>query len=122
MNRVQGQRARDEPEKVKQFSRSEMGQTEKLDTAFTVDNLILFICYVINCTDQVKHKTEKMKIIVEGAEKSLAIKDVSWENINKDLKQKGSWEAQVISQYENFTVERMCNVLVCLVSVYDYVY
>ena len=45
------QRGRDEPVKVKQFSRSEMGQTEKLVTVFTVDNLILFM-YVINCTDQ----------------------------------------------------------------------
>ncbi|MEQ2228384.1 hypothetical protein ILYODFUR_008287 [Ilyodon furcidens] len=47
--------------------------------------IILFIAYIINCTDQAKHKTEKIKIIVRGAEKFLGFKEGSWENINKRL-------------------------------------
>lgn len=36
---------------------------EKHDTGLTPDKLILFIAYVINCADQAKHKTEKIKIL-----------------------------------------------------------
>lgn len=49
----------------------------------------MFIAYVITCTDQVKHKTEKIRIIVKGAEKFWGIKDVSWEHINKRLEADG---------------------------------
>ncbi len=55
----------------------------------TVDELILFIAYVINCTDQVRHKTEKIKIIVKGVEKLLGINNISCENTNKRLEVDG---------------------------------
>ena len=54
-----------------------------------MDKLILFVAYVINCADHVKHKTEKIKIIVEGAEKFLDMKDLSWEQINRRLEEVG---------------------------------
>lgn len=55
--------------------------------------MILFIAYVINCTDQVKHKTEKIKIIVKGAERFFGIKGISWEHINKRLGGEGKAES-----------------------------
>lgn len=51
-----------------------------------METLIVFIAYVINCTDEVKHKTDKIKIIFKGAEKFLTKKNVSWEEINKNGK------------------------------------
>lgn len=57
-----------------------------------MEKLILFIVYVINCSDQVKHKTEKIKIIVKGAERFFGIKDISWENINIRLGGEGRAE------------------------------
>lgn len=59
----------------------------------TVEKMILFIAYVINCTDQVKHKTEKIKIIVKGAERFFGIKGISWEHINKRLGGEGKAES-----------------------------
>lgn len=50
-----------------------------------VEKFILFIAYVINCTYQAKHKTEKIKIIVRGAEKFLGFRERSLEDINKRL-------------------------------------
>lgn len=44
------------------------------DTVLTVEKIILFIPYVINCTEQVKHKREKIKIIVKGPERLFGIK------------------------------------------------
>lgn len=52
---------------------------------YSVENLVLFIAYVINCTDQAKNKTEKIKIIVKGAEKFLGFNEGTWEEINKKL-------------------------------------
>lgn len=49
------------------------------------DKLVLFMAHVINCADQVKQKTEKIKIIVRAAEKYLGVKDVSWEQVNRKL-------------------------------------
>lgn len=60
-----------------------------MNVDLSVDKQILFIAYVINCTAQVKHKTEKIKIIVKGAEKVLTVKDLSWEQINKKLESDG---------------------------------
>ncbi|XP_037531028.1 uncharacterized protein LOC119408303 [Nematolebias whitei] len=42
---------------------------------YSLENLVLFIAYVINCTVQAKNKTEKIKIIVKGAEKFLGFKE-----------------------------------------------
>ena len=52
-----------------------------------MDKLILFVAYVINCADQVKHKTEKIKIIVKGAEKIFDMKHLSWEQISRRLEE-----------------------------------
>lgn len=70
VKRVQRQRGRDErtlvpsmdeTDKVNQCSRPDVGQAEEKNTALTVDTIILFIAYVINCTDQVKHKKRGFK-------------------------------------------------------------
>lgn len=53
------------------------------------DKLILFIAFVINCTDQVKHKTDKIKIIVKGAEKFLGMRNISWEQIKEKFETDG---------------------------------
>lgn len=36
----------------------------------------LFVTYVINCSDQDKHKPEKIKITVKSAEKVLKMEDL----------------------------------------------
>ncbi|XP_013859124.1 uncharacterized protein LOC106514416, partial [Austrofundulus limnaeus] len=66
---VQGQKERTETGKVQQVLTSNKKQMEQEKTEVTVEKIMLFMAYVINCTDQVKHKTEKIKIIVKGAEK-----------------------------------------------------
>lgn len=68
---------------------SEDSQIIKTQPELTVE-LIVFIAYVINCTDQVKHKTEKIKI--KGAEKFVGLKDVSRECISKKLEIEGKQE------------------------------
>lgn len=87
VKRVQGQRETNE--RPNQDLRAEEGVSEETETALTVEKLILFMAYVINCTDQVKHKTEKIKIIVRGAEKFFGLKGASWEHINKRLGEEG---------------------------------
>lgn len=53
------------------FNKVDRQQIDETRPAITVERMILFIAYAINCTDQVKHKTEKIKIIVRGAETCL---------------------------------------------------
>ncbi len=60
VKKVQEQRRSDDTDKDKDISRQEVGQAVENNPTLTVDGLILFIAYVINCTDQVRHKTEKM--------------------------------------------------------------
>ena len=52
--------------------------------------MVLFMAYVINCVEQVKQKTEKIKIIVRAAEKYLGVKDVSWVQVNRKLEKDSS--------------------------------
>lgn len=51
----------------------------------SVDKLILFLTYVINCSDQAKTQTEKIKVIVKAAVKFLNMNDLSWEKIHADV-------------------------------------
>lgn len=62
------------------------GRQQNVDESnkLSMDNLIVFLAYVINCADQAKHKTDKIKIIVKGAEKYLGV-NISWEQVNKRL-------------------------------------
>ena len=83
VKRVQGQKRK--ADMVNMVPRAEEGRIEENNAELSIDKLILFMAYVINCTDQVKHKTEKIKIIVRGAEKFLGMTGVSWEQINKRL-------------------------------------
>lgn len=66
VRRVQGQRGREKQETNK-LSRTEMDQTVEVIVGLTMDKMVLFMAYVINCADQVKQKTEKIKIIVRAA-------------------------------------------------------
>ena len=69
--------------------RTQTDQTVEVIAGLTMDKLVLFMAYVINCADQVKQKTEKIKIIVRAAEKYLGVKDVSWEQVNRKLEGDG---------------------------------
>lgn len=82
VKKVQQQKRKNEADRMNQTQGSESDQTDKT-SALTADKLILFIAYIINCSGQVKHKTQKIKIIAKGAEKFWGIKDVSWEQIHK---------------------------------------
>ncbi|MEQ2223491.1 hypothetical protein ILYODFUR_037296 [Ilyodon furcidens] len=84
---VKEQKIREVEQKERQIPQQKL-QTEE-NITLSVEKLILFIAYVINCTDQAKHKTEKIKIIVRGAERFLGFKEGSWENINKRLETEG---------------------------------
>lgn len=70
------------------------GQRNLRDISVSMENLILFIEYVINCTDQVRHKTEKIKVIVKGAEKFWSVKHISWEQISRRLESEGKSSSQ----------------------------
>lgn len=56
-------------------------------TGLITDKLVLFLAYVINCSEQARTKTEKIKIIVKAAAKFLNMKDLSWEKMHADLSQ-----------------------------------
>lgn len=51
--------------------------------------MILFIAYTINCTDQVKHKTEKIFNNCERSKEFFGIKYITWEHINKRIGEEG---------------------------------
>lgn len=55
----------------------------------SLQQLILFMSYVINCSTQAKNKTERIRIVVKGAEKFFGIRGVSWESISKKLEEDG---------------------------------
>ena len=56
---AQGQKGMEETDKINQSSRSGGGIGQaNMTTELDVDKLILFVAYVVNCTDQVKHKNE----------------------------------------------------------------
>ncbi len=65
----------------------------------------MFMAYVIKCTNQVKQKTEKIKIIVKGAEKFLNMKEISWEQVNKRLEDDGRSGVSAEKHHENYPVE-----------------
>lgn len=69
---VQGESAKEGKGEFQQFSTADQRQTEETHPAIRVEKMILFIACAINRTDQAKHKTEKIKIIVKGAETFLA--------------------------------------------------
>lgn len=56
---------------------------------FSVQQLILFMSYVVNCSSQAKSKTERIRIVVKGAEKFFGLRGVSWESISKKLEEDG---------------------------------
>ena len=67
-------------------------------TGLSIDRLVLFLAYVINCSEQAKTKTEKKKIIVKATAKFLNMKELSWEEINPELSQgeRTSQSSQII--------------------------
>lgn len=76
---------------VKEVDR-EKGQREKLeavrkqpgDVNLSSERLVLFISYVINCTEGLKSKTEKIRVIVKAAGKFLNL-DVTQDKISHAL-------------------------------------
>lgn len=83
-------------------------QEEVREGELTEPDVDQWLCLlpVINCADQVQHKTEKIKIIVKGAEKFLEMKDLSREQISRRLEEeptqsswKQDWDFMVILQW-----------------------
>lgn len=68
-------------------SQNEAASREGLSFSLSVDRLVLFLAYVINCSEQVKTKTKKIKVIVKAAAKFLNMTGLSWEKVEADLKQ-----------------------------------
>lgn len=64
----------------------EAGGTSK-ENVINPEKLLLFIAYVVNCSDDLKSKTDKIKMIVKAAYKFLNIGNVSWERIQDALAQ-----------------------------------
>lgn len=58
------------------------------ETAINSERLVLFIAYVINCTEQAKTRTEKIKIIVKAAATFLNLR-LSVEKVYADLSSLG---------------------------------
>lgn len=52
-----------------------------------VEDLLVFMSYVITCAEQAKHKADKIKIVVKGAERFLGAKGASWEKVYKRLEE-----------------------------------
>ncbi|XP_073730159.1 uncharacterized protein [Misgurnus anguillicaudatus] len=59
------------------------------ETMINSESLVLFIAYVINCTEQAKNRTEKIRIVVKAAAKFLNLANLSWEKIYADLNRVG---------------------------------
>lgn len=71
-------------QKESQVNGNEGGGRRREETIST-EKLILFIAYVVNCADQARTRTEKIKIIVKAASKFLNIGNLSWEKIQTEL-------------------------------------
>lgn len=85
------------------MSTADLVQTHGTHTG--VEKIILFIAYVINCTDQVKHKTEKIKITERSREGFLVLKNILGTYPIKDLEGRGKQEDQGRGQYDYLTGE-----------------
>lgn len=57
--------------------------------------LVTFIAGVINATDEVKSKTERIQIIVKAAAYHLGMRDLKWEEVRDSLNEKASQELSV---------------------------
>lgn len=66
---------------------SHVQERDKDVVELNAEKLVLFIAYVINCSEQAKTKTEKIKIIMKAANKFLNMKEVSFEKIQAGLGQ-----------------------------------
>lgn len=73
--------------RVEEMEKAKKSSVPIQQAGLLTDKLILFLAYVINCSDQAKTKTEKIKIIVKAAAKFLDMKELSWEKIQADLSQ-----------------------------------
>ncbi|CAJ1074158.1 uncharacterized protein LOC114158190 [Xyrichtys novacula] len=68
VRKVQKQKKRYKTDRDNERTRIEQEQREhdKLKMVVDIERLIVFIAYVINCTDQARNKTEKIRTIVKG--------------------------------------------------------
>ena len=55
-----------------------------------MQQFILFISYVINCSDQAKNSSECVRIVVQGEEKYFGFNGVASESIYKTLEEGGT--------------------------------
>lgn len=88
VKKVQGQKGAEDISQSQIFRAGQRGQGNRT-TEMAMEKFILFVAYVINCADQTKHKSEKIKIIVRVAEKFLDMRDLSWEQITRRLEAEG---------------------------------
>lgn len=78
---------------VSQRAKLEKKTIDKDQNTVTLEKLIPFLAYIINCSEQARTKTEKIKIIVKAAVRFFNVTDLSWERIQDELRQgEGSGE------------------------------
>lgn len=64
------------------------------EEAMNPEKLILFIAYVVNCSNDIRSKKDKIKMIVKAAHKFLNIGNLSWEKIQAALISETSEQSQ----------------------------
>lgn len=55
------------------------------EEAINPEKRILFIAYVVNCSNDIRSKKDKTKMIIKAAQKFLNIGNLSWEKIQAAL-------------------------------------
>ncbi|XP_061909386.1 uncharacterized protein LOC133653724 isoform X2 [Entelurus aequoreus] len=92
-------RSENSSERDRSGNSSSNKKQEATNTGLSMDKLVVFLAYVINCTEQARNKTEKIKIIVKEAAKFFNLKELSWEQVQGELQRVDKTE----SRYHNLT-------------------
>ena len=50
--------------------------------------LVSFLAWVINCTYRIDGRTEKLRIVVEGARRHLGLEGLEWKEVQKEIEEK----------------------------------
>lgn len=81
---VQGESGGDKKAPQATLTGTEVRRQEEM---INPEKLILFIAYVVNCAEDLKSKTDKLKMIVKAASKFLNIGTLSWNKVQEALHQ-----------------------------------
>lgn len=91
----------------RRWNRKEAG-THIHQIGLTTDKLVLFLACVINCSEQVKSKNERTKIIVKAAAKFLNMKDLLWEKHMLTLVKERGHQTTVSNLFSNVHTPMEC--------------